>query len=222
LNGRSQNYHDAEVFWGGLRSPLLDLLNVRYLVVPTASRLDVSDTAALARYPQTVYSDSNVRILENPYAFPRAWIVHSAIQTTAMQALAEIDSGEVAARSIAVLEVDKTPPALSEGVGSERADVALDWPDRIVVHTSTTATGMLVLSEVYYPAWHAYVDNQPVQVFLADGALRAVAVPPGDHVVEFRFESLALTVGCAISAASALLVLTLWIVGRFVGRRRLA
>ena len=40
LNGRSQNYHDAEVFPQGLRSPLLDLLNVRYVIIPRQPPLE--------------------------------------------------------------------------------------------------------------------------------------------------------------------------------------
>ena len=41
----------------------------------------------------------------------------------------------------------------------------------------------MVLSEVYYPSWKAYVDGYPTHLYVADGALRAVAVPPGDHIV---------------------------------------
>jgi hypothetical protein len=219
LNGRTQNYHDGEVFWAGLQSPLLDLLNVRYVIVPPAERVDVSDTAALERFSPTVYSDGRVRILENPSALPRAWIVHSATQSTASDALAAIDSGRVLARSTALLE--EPPPGLAAPTdrASDRAEVTLDSADRVAITTSTTAPSMLILSEVYYPAWRAYVDNHPVHVYVADAALRAVELPAGDHEVEFRFESLSLVVGCAISAATAIAVGILVLVSRFASRR---
>ena len=95
LNGRTQNYHDAEVFWAGLHSPLLDLLNVRYVIAPPPDHLDLSDRAALQRFPITVFADSRVRILENPSALPRAWLVHSALQMPPAEALAAIDSGKL-------------------------------------------------------------------------------------------------------------------------------
>ena len=37
LNGQTQDYHNAEVFPRGLSSPLLDLLNARYVIVPALS-----------------------------------------------------------------------------------------------------------------------------------------------------------------------------------------
>jgi uncharacterized membrane protein YfhO len=76
--------------------------------------------------------------------------------------------------------------------------------------TSTSAPGMLVTSEVAYPAWKAYVDGEPVEIATAFGLLRAVEIPAGAHEVEFRFESpnevwgMALTI-FALLAAGALL-----------------
>ena len=34
LNGHRQEYHERDLFPAGLPSPLLDLLNLRYLIVP--------------------------------------------------------------------------------------------------------------------------------------------------------------------------------------------
>ena len=169
LNGRTQNYHDAEVFWAGLHSPLLDLLNVRYVIAPPPDHLDLSDRAALQRFPITVFADSRVRILENPSALPRAWLVHSALQMSPAEALAAIDSGKLQARQIALLE--EVPPPLQSPADPTRdqAQVIDDQPDRVVVTTATETVGMLVLSEVYYPAWNAYVDGQPVHLYVADG-----------------------------------------------------
>ena len=93
------------------------------------------------------------------------------------------------------------------------ADPALDQAllrsyeaDRLAIRTSTTAPGLLVLSEVYYPSWKAHVDGHPTHLYVADGALRAVAVPPGEHTVELRFESDALAVGVLISCIALLLL----------------
>ncbi len=206
LNGQTQNYHDATIFATGLSSPLLDLLNVRYLVVP--QHIDALDAPALAQFQTTVYQDGQVRILENPSAFPRAWIVHEAVQVPAGvdTTTQPIASGSVDARRTAVLE--ESPPALEipDDAAQDQAVVLTRGPDRIEVHTSSNAAGLLVLSEIAYPAWQAYVDAQPVRQYIADGTLRSVAVPAGEHLVELRFESETLQIGLTISSA-ALLVL---------------
>ena len=67
-----QEYHERDLFPAGLTSPLLDLLNLRYLLVP-ADAPERADLAPLVAALPTVYTDAHVRILENPEAH-RAFI----------------------------------------------------------------------------------------------------------------------------------------------------
>jgi len=90
--------------------------------------------------------------------------------------------------------------------------------DRLDISALTTATGLLVLSEVYYPAWNAYVDDQPTHLYVADGLLRAVPVPPGEHKVELRYESAELAVGVVISTVASLLLVLLELAALIVNR----
>jgi hypothetical protein len=212
LNGQAQNYHNADVLRDGLSSPLLDLLNVRYIVVPSAGRLEPMDAVPVGRFSLPVYMDKQVTILENRSAFPRAWIVHSAQQVGPQDALRLIGSGQVDARTIALLEDGAPPLSVPAQPALDRASVLRDDADRLTIRTSTDAPGLVVLSEIYYPAWHAYLDGQPVHTYTADGALRAVAVPPGEHTVELRYESIALTIGIAISGVAILGLAALWLV----------
>jgi hypothetical protein len=217
LNGQTQDYHDASIFSKGMSSPLLDLLNTRYVVIP--ARVDAPGTPALDRFPTTVYVDDQVRILENPAAFPRAWIVHAAQDAPdGNGSVHRIAEGSIDARRIALLE--ETPPPLELPTNPEldQAGVLTYEADRINIRTSTGAAGLLVLSEIYYPAWKAYLDGQPVSLFVADGALRAVPVPVGEHMVELRFESETLRVGMLISGAATVLLAILGLVC-LVGRR---
>ena len=217
LNGKTQNYHDATIFSTGLDSPLLDLLNARYVLVP-AGPTAVDDE--LARFSTTVYEDGQVRIVENPSAFPRAWIVHAAEQVApgGDDGLLAIASGRVDPRRTALLE--ESPPELEvpAGTSHEQAVVVTYEANRIGVRTSTPSAGLLLLSEVYYPAWRAYVDGQRVPLDVADGVLRAVPIPAGEHTVELRFESDTLRIGMLISGLAALLLVGL---GLVCGIRRL-
>jgi hypothetical protein len=211
LNGATQNYHDAEVFRTGLSSPLLDLLNIRYVVVPRQDYLDTYDATALERFPSIAYEDERVRILENPAALPRAWIVHTATRATSAEALSAIASGRIDPRSTALLEETEPPLARQADSDEDRAQVTEDTADRIVVHTSTEAPGLLILSEINYPAWDAYVDGQPAHIYAADGALRAVLVPAGEHRVEQRFQSRQLALGIGVSGLALSVLAIVWV-----------
>jgi uncharacterized membrane protein YfhO len=51
-------------------------------------------------------------------------------------------------------------------------------------------TGVAIFSEIYYDkGWHAYVDGKPCDSFRADYLLRAIVLPEGKHIVEWRFEA---------------------------------
>ena len=224
LNGHTQNYHNADVFSRGPNSPLLDLLNARYVIVPREDHTDPADVSpALQRFAQ-VYTDEHVRILENPSALPRAWIVHTATQIgpEATSAPALIAAGSVDPRHTAVLET--APPRLEipSDPSLDRALLTSYEPDRLGVSTSTTAPGLLVLGEIYYPSWKAYLEGRPTDLYVADGTLRAVPVPPGEHLVELRFESASLALGILLSSAAWVMLELLGVAALMAnkGRRR--
>jgi hypothetical protein len=156
-----------------------------------------------------VYRDAQVTIVENLTALPRAWLVHTARQVAPGTAAGLLAGGAVDARQVVLLETP--PPDLAQPYDSTNDAVHIEAyaADGITLRAASTAPSIVVLSEVYYPAWRAYVDGQPTPVLAADGALRAVALPPGEHVVELRFESVALAVGLALSGLSGLLLLGL-------------
>ena len=204
LNGTSQGYHNADVYEQGLDSPMLDLLNVRYVVLPAVVNPGEDLLRELKESYPTVYSDDRAEVLENRDALPRAWIVHSAKQVPRGKALELLDSGAVDPRRTALLE--RPPPDLDlpGDPSADRATVTGYEADRIGLKTKTGARGLLVLSESYYPAWKAYVDGEPVPLYVADHALRAVPVPAGEHSVELRYESWTLQAGLAVSLTAYL------------------
>jgi hypothetical protein len=207
INEESQEYHDANVYPAGLDSPLLDLLNARYIIIPSdipEGRTDLLEAVAL--FP-TIYEDTAVRVLERTTAFPRAWIVHEARQVDAAEAREQVSSGTVDPYTTALLDrpVDLQP--LSGTHEADRATIHELEPEKIVVETSTDAPGVLLLSEVAYPAWEAYVDGQSVDIATAFGLLRAIPIPSGDHVLTLRFESDNEIWGLILTTATAALVL---------------
>lgn len=218
LNERSQGYHNADVVPRGLDSPLLDLLNVRYMIVPADVGADQDELRELKDVHPAVYGDDRVEVLENRDALPRAWIVHSAIQSSPKETLRQLDSGAVDPRRTALLE--RPPPDLDlpDDSSADTATVTEYGADRMRLETETGARGLLVLSEPYYPAWKAYVDGERVPLYVADHVLRAVPVPAGEHTVELRYESWSLRAGIAVSLGFCLVLVILVLAG--VRRRR--
>ena len=47
---------------------------------------------------------------------------------------------------------------------------------------------MLLLNDRYDANWRVYLDGKPTALLRANYLMRAVAVPPNEHQVEFRFE----------------------------------
>jgi hypothetical protein len=216
LNGRSQGYHHESVLDEGLTSPLLDVLNVRYILIPRPTPPYLEQ---LAGAHPAVYEDGRVSVVENRDALPRAWIVHSAQQVAPGEAPKLLASGSIDPRRTALIEA--APPPLAQPADSVAGKVSITEyrADRMRLRTSTSAPGLLVLSEMHYPAWKAYVDGNPAQLYVANHVLRAVAVPAGNHEVELRYESTALRWGLIISGTFYCLLLALLVLA---GRRALS
>jgi len=210
LNGEPQEYHQSDVLEAGLSSPLLDLLGVRYIVLPAQPEPD--ETAPhIARDLRPVYADADVTVFENPTALPRAWLVHAAEQRSPAEALALLAAGAVDPRRTALLEAP--PPLLGDApAAAETVRITEAAADRVRLEVVAGAPGLLVLGDVFYPAWQARLDGAPTPVSVADGALRAVGVPAGHHVIELQYASAAVPLGAAISGLTvlALVVVAAW------------
>jgi hypothetical protein len=63
------------------------------------------------------------------------------------------------------------------------------------LHTSASTNALLVTSDLYYPGWKASIDGAESPIFCADRLFRAVVVPPGQHIVEFKYEPLSIKLG---------------------------
>jgi hypothetical protein len=209
LNGHRQEYHERDLFPAGLRSPLLDLLNLRYLLVPADAPERVDLAPLLADFP-SVYADAHVRVLENPEALPRAWLVHQARQVAPGEALGLLADGTVDPRQTALLET--APPTLSAPADPAAETVRLiqDAPDRLELDVHAESPALLMLSEVWDPGWSATVSGVPAPVSVADQLLRAVPIPPGQHTVVLAYDPPLLRVGLAITFVTVLAVIVVW------------
>jgi len=83
-------------------------------------------------------------------------------------------------------------------------------PNHLQYQLNTSKDQLAVFSEIYYrKGWNAYVDGVLTPHFRADYVLRAMVVPAGKHLVEFKFEPKVFRIGEKVSFATSLLVILL-------------
>jgi hypothetical protein len=201
---------------------LLDLMGVRYLLHPSAQappgdhwQARVVDRAPLGysivvggMVPLPSYT-----ISENDDVLPRAFVVMGARplppRPEVLEAMKTTDFQEVV-----LLDGFEGEEAGSRS-GFHAADIRRYEPNRVEIEVRGEA-GFLVLTDVWYPGWTATLDGEPVDIWRANHAFRAVAVPEGTHTIVFRFEPGPYFLGRRISLVSLvavavlLLILTAW------------
>jgi hypothetical protein len=82
------------------------------------------------------------------------------------------------------------------------------------LNVRTAAAGVLVISQIFYPGWRAFVDGKPAEVLPADFALTSIPIPPGSHHVRFEFISPAFRIGLLISLFTLTLLVAICVKGR--------
>ena len=62
--------------------------------------------------------------------------------------------------------------------------------DYLKYNSHSTSEQLAVFSEIHYePDWFAYIDGKPAEYIRANYVLRAMVIPAGDHVIEFKNEA---------------------------------
>jgi hypothetical protein len=142
---------------------------------------------------------STIRIRERDLGSQR-FIFARSIQTSQSPAqcfdiLNRIDPLQVA---VADLKPDFSPYP-EEAVGKAR--LMSYQPERLKIQTTSPTGGLLVLGEIYYPGWEAFIDGRETAVHRVDCVLRGVVVPTGEHEVELRYRPRLLFLGAWMSLA---------------------
>ena len=192
-----------------LDSKLLDLMNVKYVL----TRRDVSAEGF------RLVHDGDLRIYENTQVQPRAFLVDRIIPVENHEkALARLRDPTFDPRREVILE--KWPP----GHGLPSGDGSLPVPkirtygaNAITLDVDAPRSAVLVLSDTFFAGWQARVDGQEVEIFRANGTYRAIEVPAGSHVVEFKYSPLSFKIGLLASFVS--LVVVVCALGMFYLRR---
>ena len=154
---------------------VLDMLNTRYLILPGEDGQPVAQLRTTAN--------------------GAAWFVDRLV--TAEDARQEIDLlGKTDLKTTAViaardLPLAQLPAAAAADTLPGRSIALVEYhANRLRYEYSTPAETVAVFSEIYYDkGWTATIDGEEAPAFRADYVLRAMRLPAGTHVVEWRFRA---------------------------------
>ncbi|SMO60645.1 YfhO family protein [Solitalea koreensis] len=186
---RYQNLIDSQIVRGNIA--VLSMLNTKYIISP--------DSTGRGAFVQ-----------QNPHAMGNAWFV-PGVQfvpnaNAELEALTNFDPKD----KIIVNEDFKSKINIM-GIDSDpKASIKLTnyHPDHLSYEYNSAASQLTVFSDIYYnKGWNAYVDGKPADYFRANYVLRAMQLPAGKHIVEFKFEPKAYYTGEKISMVFSILLI---------------
>jgi hypothetical protein len=192
-------------------SPLLDLLNGKYIVTiadpgEEMVALEQSDTSL------DLVFDGEVKIYENLDVLPRAFFVPDyRVAGNSEEVLRELSAGDFDPSAIVILEEEPTElgPSSDTMPIESRVEVVDYTSNRVVVQANLSAAGFVVLSDLYYEGWKAFVDGEERDVYKADHILRAIQLEAGEHRIEFVFDPLSFKIGSMVSLVTLLVLAAL-------------
>lgn len=152
-----------------------------------------------------VYGPEAGNIIPNPNANGAAWFVKEVVSVNSpTEELKKV--GEIDTKSVAVVNGFKPQAykldSLSKVILNEFK------PSYLKYESESTSDGLAVFSEIYYPkGWRAFIDGKETTILRVDYVLRALEIPAGKHVIEFKFEPKPYVVGNKVTMASSWVVL---------------
>jgi len=142
-------------------------------------------------------------VYENLKALPRVWFTSRVITLPSNNILEVIHSSKLLDGShfdpAHIALVDSPQDFKFATDSNAHATIKKLGNNKVIINTQTEKAQFLVIGDVYYPGWKAYIDGKPTKIFLADYAFRGVVVPAGKHTVVFKFRPIYLYAGYAMS-----------------------
>jgi O-antigen/teichoic acid export membrane protein len=197
-----------------LDSPLLDALNVKYVVT--------EEEIPSPRYTK-VY-EGEVRVYRNEGAMPRAWtlpLTATVFHQDPFVALRQFDPRFYVVVDGRVPELER----FGERGAPRPATVTVYGINEVWVDAAVEEPSWLVLADTFFPGWVAYRrpiggserEEQSLEIYAANGLFRAVILPPGRWTVRFRYSPLSVKLGfftTFIGGMGMIFLAALWLWGR--------
>ncbi len=150
--------------------------------------------------PYRLVHSGDVKIYENLAVLPRAFVAANAVvmpdDSQARAALA--DSGFDPSNTVILADVPAVPMPANAIQSARAATITVYSPEQVLL--TAEGPGTLLLTDAFYPGWTATIDGQPAPIQRADIMFRGLALPPGQHQIEFSYNPRSVWIGFVVSA----------------------
>lgn len=191
---------------------IMDMLNVKYIL--SVQRPDWGVRLEEVPIPGLL---GNIKVFENPDYLPRAWLVNGEVEVIPdkVEAFEKMSAkGFDPMRSIILEEPYAEFENISED-SSEAGESSVEITDysvnNISLAVSAKEDGFMVLNEVFYPGWKAYIDGNEERMYRADHLFRAVPIHKGEHKVKMVFSPVSFKIGLGITLSTVLMIALVWL-----------
>jgi hypothetical protein len=212
FDSKNQIIFGNYVFLSSYDSPILDMLNVRYIIThpdPLEQNSLLPEIANIDGY----------RVYEKKTCCPRFFIVSQFTCANHTRIKELILSPAFKPDTVAFLEKEPLFPIKKGEPVSESVTIVSLKTDIAIVDVKLFKNSILVFSDNYYPGWHAIVDGKPVELLRVNYILKGVALSPGSHKVHFYYRPTYLSLSL-ILACSALLLLIITAITSIFGNKK--
>lgn len=160
-------------------SPLIPLLNVRYV-------LSFEDLKQM--YLKKVFQEGETLVYEDSRNLPRAYFVEGiAVETNRQKILEKLFEKDFKPLETALVE--KSIPLLSTPVMLSEFVLIKEYrSDAIAFDVQAQNDRFMVISNIFYPGWHAQIDGKPVEIYRTNYLFQGIVIPPGRHVLVVRYQ----------------------------------
>ena len=182
---------------GGFRRPqILNMLNVKYVL--TEKKLNSPLFSPVINYNG---------LYKNRAVLPRTWFVNNIDNVTDQKtSLQSVLSQSFDPEKTAVITNYSGPEIPESSTGTAKIETLSE--NEIVITASTSAGGLLILSEIYYkPGWKCKIDGILTDIFQTNHVLRSIFVPEGTHSIKFFYDKSSWYITRLISRISFLIIL---------------
>ena len=182
---------------GGFRRPqILNMLNVKYVL--TEKKLNSPLFSPVINYNG---------LYKNRAVLPRTWFVNNIDNVTDQKtSLQSVLSQSFDPEKAAVITNYSGPEIPESSTGTAKIETLSE--NEIVITASTSAGGLLILSEIYYkPGWKCKIDGILTDIFQTNHVLRSIFVPEGTHSIKFFYDKSSWYITRLISRISFLIIL---------------
>jgi len=189
------------------RSPLLDLLNVRYVI---SLREEVPGL-------ERIYKGW-LKVFFNPRALPRFRLVGQVLDVKSPEEAVEtLRSGDFDLRLAATVQAPVHPElSWQPGAPAPGSVRLVEYsPNKVQLEVEAGRPCLLVAAETYWPQWRARVDGVDQPIVRANAIQRGIFLSAGHHAVEMRLVPVKLYAGAAVSVLALLVIIAgLWLTTR--------